>query len=296
MKPLSGKIAAGTTIVSCSPACGSEAAALTLSQPAEGNASGQILTSEGPEPFAAGQLLFGKGIPQGARIATAEAGALTLSGAATETKANAEFSAVGCPEPEQACTLPVSGLVSARDAEFDTASPDGERAIFTADLGDSAVKPGLYEFDAAAAIAGEPEAAKLIASNVLGYMGASDDATRVYFASNEDLTAGEEEPANPEGDLPVEGKPNLYLYDANKPEGERFAFLGVLSAQDVEGSQRRRWHWRSRLAPAGGPTQQTARVSPDGRHAAFIDGRRRSTRLRQPRRGLGRSRRRGLPL
>jgi hypothetical protein len=66
-----------------------------------------------------------------------------------------------------------------------SAAADGSKAIFEFDSG--ALQDELYEFDVDAALAGDPSPERRIAGDVLGPMGASEDASRIYFASREDL-------------------------------------------------------------------------------------------------------------
>lgn len=143
-----------------------------------------------------------------------------------------------CSEPEKACSLAIS---EAADARFLTADVKGKTAIYSTG-GD------LFEFDvdkAIAAIAGEP-ATTLIAHQVKGILGASDDATRIYLVSGEALDGGA-----------VAGKSNLYLYE----RGVGFSFIGILSETDLLGNL---------PTPISlTPKSRAARVSPDGLHAAF---------------------------
>jgi hypothetical protein len=125
-------------------------------------------------------------------------------------------------------------------ASFWTAAADGSKAIFT--VGDK-----LYEFDV------ETRTAKLIAAGVAGVAGASDDASRVYLVSRETLGGG---PG------PQVGKPNLYLYEAGEPPV--FNYVATLAESDAEPRGKA-------FSPiAAEPRFNTARVSPDGLHLAFM--------------------------
>ena len=133
-----------------------------------------------------------------------------------------------------------------------TASADGSIAIFL-------TGSDLYE----AAIEEDAEGRLLVHTNLIahgvpGKLGVSEDARRVYFAS--DATLGAETVS--QGKSPVPGKPNLYLYDASKSGAARYAFIGTLAGADLAGNE-------TDGALASGPALQTARVSPDGLHAAF---------------------------
>ena len=183
---------------------------------------------------------------------------------------NAALSAYGpCADPALACTIAVSGPAEAqREAELEaegkegegaevkgslylTAAADGSRAIFAA-------KGALYEARIEADGEGRLTAHdSQIAAGYAGFLGASEDARRLYFASGEALTG-----ANGEGRSPSEGDPNLYYYDADRPAGERLAFIGTLSGQDADE--------QSKASPlAYSPVYHAARVSPDGLTAAF---------------------------
>jgi len=89
-------------------------------------------------------------------------------------------------------------------------------------------------------------------------MGTSDDASRVYFVSEEAL-GGEGE--NSEGDKASTGKPNLYLYE----KGSGFVFIATLSTTETDPSN----DGRSSSPVNNKPNVRSARVSPDGLHAAF---------------------------
>jgi hypothetical protein len=142
-----------------------------------------------------------------------------------------------CTEPEKACTYPVSG---AEGSEFAFGAADGSRALFTKEGGG---KVGLYRYDHA------DRSMHLIAPNVKRVAGASDDALRVYFYSEEVLTGAEE---NSAGDAARAGQPNLYLYQ----EGEGLAYVATVNKQD------------DFLWPDTSFFRES-RVTPDGLHVAF---------------------------
>jgi hypothetical protein len=157
-----------------------------------------------------------------------------------------------CTEPQKACTLPVSGLVSGEGARFWTASPDGTRAFFS-------VGGSLYEYDATDPT--DPKAT-LVAEGVadpLGMLGTGKDLSRIYFASkaaySSGIAAGDPEPKP--------GEPNLYFLE----RGHSPRFIGILDPSD--------------LANFGGtpleskaisyePGFRAARVSGDGLYATFM--------------------------
>lgn len=125
---------------------------------------------------------------------------------------------------------------------FRGASSDGGTAIFTTGNFEEG-KATLYSFTL------EGNATHPIAGGVLGVMGMSRDAKRVYFASKEALAGAA-----------IAGRPNLYLYEAGS--GGAPAFIGTLSDADASFLN------GSPLAPL--PFKRISRVSPDGAHAAFV--------------------------
>jgi YD repeat-containing protein len=119
---------------------------------------------------------------------------------------------------------------------YDAAAADGSKVLFRASAGN------LYEF------AVDSRTKTLIASGVTGVLGASDDASRVYFVSKQALAAG----ANA-------GKMNLYLADNGT-----LTFVATLSDRDGTSSS-------GYPAPVARElTLHTARVTPDGAHVAFM--------------------------
>ena len=113
----------------------------------------------------------------------------------------AECSGAGAP-----CTVAVSEEAEALEAhegsQFQVAARDGSRALFTTD-------GTLYEYRAAG------EETEAIAAKIVGaILGASEDASKVYFASEEALGG-----ANAEGKSAVEGEANLYYREAGGKRG-----------------------------------------------------------------------------
>jgi hypothetical protein len=135
-------------------------------------------------------------------------------------------------------TRPVSESVSTAKAQFWTAAADGSKAIFS--FAEGARAGQLYEFDV------DSEEAHQIAEGVTGVVGASEDASHVYFVSKEALAGGA-----------TEGEPNLYLYEAGE-DGGTYAFVATLSDNEE----------LSIVNPV--PIDHYARVTPDGRHLAFV--------------------------
>jgi len=136
--------------------------------------------------------------------------------------------------------------IAVSGARFRTASPAGDRVIYSVggNLLEAAVEPGAVS-------------STQIASEVLGFMGASEDAQLVYFVSREDL----------DGNGPAQaGEPNLYLY---RSEGDSDTFIAILAANDA-----REAPLYEETAPiltpvARAPYNRSSRVSADGLHAAF---------------------------
>jgi hypothetical protein len=145
-----------------------------------------------------------------------------------------------CTERQMACTVEVSS-----GGVYQTASADGSLAFFT--------KEGhLYRFDAES-----EEAADLTpGGGVNGILGASEDATSVYFVSGAELAQGA-----------AGGQPNLYL-----SSGGETTFIATLAPTDDEtpnlyGTNTVYGDWFRTFAG------RTARVSPNGRYLAFISRR-----------------------
>jgi hypothetical protein len=148
---------------------------------------------------------------------------------------------------------PVSGLVAGTGkARFWGAAADGSKAIFAVEDASSALDGNLYRFDFATGTA------PLVAEDVLGVLGMSEDASRVYFASTKVLT-GEE--TNGNGDKAVAGEANLYL----DVESGGTSFVGTLAELDTVNLT------GGTFSPiAIQPVSHAARVSPDGAHAVFM--------------------------
>jgi NHL repeat len=234
-----------------------EGTRLKISNPASETTAGVELTAAGSSAvsgaqatsgaFQAGQEISGSGIPGETTIVAIEETApevfkLILSAKATQTATASALSATSeCTEAQMACTI----RVSSGNAQFWTAAADGSRTIFSENQ-------VLYEFDAVT------QTTQPIAGKSLGVLGASEDASRVYFASEVDLD--ETGPAEA-------GQPNLYLYEAGEGGGT-YTFVAALSQTDV-----------NQRAGSGGiffpspvnpsPGTHTSRVNADGAHLAF---------------------------
>jgi sugar lactone lactonase YvrE len=138
-----------------------------------------------------------------------------------------------------------TAAISKGAARFQGASPDGARVIFSEAHGKIGEAGDLYAFDLEEDF---PEKGSLIASDVEGVMGMSQDASRVYLVATEALDGAA-----------VAGEPNLYLYE----EGQGFDFIATLSADDFDSA--------ADISPvADVPWAHAARVTPDGESLAFI--------------------------
>ena len=158
-----------------------------------------------------------------------------------------------CSGPKVPCTLAVSEAVggegSLATAHFWTASPDGSTAIFSFTAGPLA--GDLHEFDAETGSAG----ASPIATGVSGLAGWSEDASRLYFVSTDQLT--------PEA---AEGEENLFLYErgvgvrlvAAAPEAGGGCQLATAAPVTLHGGR------CTRATPDGGQLAFTSRTSLTG--------------------------------
>jgi hypothetical protein len=138
---------------------------------------------------------------------------------------------------------------------FQAASTDGMVVYFT-DTGKlisgskaEAGKPDLYRYEFGKAEPLSDLTRGAVAGNVQDVVGASDDGSYVYFVAEGALT-GEEEGAA--GQKAKEGAQNLYLSHEGKT-----SFIARLAAADEN-------DWSAQ------PKSLSARVSPDGRHLAFL--------------------------
>lgn len=149
-------------------------------------------------------------------------------------------------------TLPVSAeaeeLSSASKSMYWTSAADGSRTLFTTDAAIANVRDDdLYKFDVDRALAGEP-ATTLVAHGVSGVLGASDDLSRVYFVSSENLAPGAKQ-----------GGHNLFLDEEGETE-----FIAAVTKWDAG-----RDLGAGISLAAQNPEGRANRVTPDGRFAAF---------------------------
>jgi hypothetical protein len=148
------------------------------------------------------------------------------------------------PAGTKPCTRPVS---AGPNAFYWTAARDGSKALYSE--GEE-----LFEFDLEKAENEEPPR-RLIASEVKGVAGTSEDLSRIYFVSTEALN-GEEQGEE-------EGQPNLYL-----GEGGTFTFVARLAESDMGVEESGTTKVAYNVAAKDSYVRPT-RVTPDGTHIAF---------------------------
>jgi hypothetical protein len=140
-------------------------------------------------------------------------------------------------------TVPVSATATSKAAQFLGASADGSKALFTVADPSTALNENLYEYDLAT------EESTLIAGEVPGIAGASEDLSHLYFVSREAI-----------GGAGASGAANLYLHH----EGTN-TFIATLAGTDVETNEEGHFSDIARE-----PVYRVARATPDGRHLLFM--------------------------
>jgi hypothetical protein len=139
-----------------------------------------------------------------------------------------------------------------QDARFQAAAADGSAVLFTSaeeltdesNTGPSADGNDLYRFDVESrelvdlTVSTDPDSPN--GAEVLGLLGASDDASRVYFVARGRLAEGAEP-----------GEPNLYFVD-----GQDIEYIATLDEEDSN-------NWLA------APNRRSARVTPSGQHVIF---------------------------
>jgi hypothetical protein len=170
-----------------------------------------------------------------------------LGGGQIYARTDPDFSVAG-DETTVAVSKTAEELSGSDESIYWTASENGAKAIFTAGaLGSGA---DLYQF------AVDTETTTPIAPDVRGLLGASEDASRIYFVSTAALPGSG---TNSEGKEAVAGQLNLYLH----LDGAGPSFIGTLAAADKGGL--------GFLSPfAQSPLGRTARLTADGRNLAFV--------------------------
>jgi WD40-like Beta Propeller Repeat len=144
-----------------------------------------------------------------------------------------------------------SGVFRAASADGSVAYfTDAERLISGARAKTSPAEPDLYRYNVGSAKPLTDVTKGEVPGDVKGVVGASDDGSYVYFVAGAVLWG--EGVKSLAGEAPVAGEDNLYV----DHEGQ-VHFIAVLSEQDSG-------DWSAE------PRQLSARVSPDGRHLAFL--------------------------
>jgi hypothetical protein len=197
-----------------------------------------------------------------------------------------------CTEPSDACTVEVSASQKTNGSgpggtdphgpqltEYLGASVDGSKVFFdsraeltnNANTGSADNAANLYEYDLKSGVltdltldAGEPEGAA-----VLGMVTAAQDGSYVYYVADGVLAAGAA-PGNCAAH-PNESPPgatcNLYVQHYDGTEWTPPVFIATLAGGDSED-----WLKGGQIAGEGigGPANNTARITPDGAHLAFL--------------------------
>ena len=146
----------------------------------------------------------------------------------------------------------VGGGKGGGDGNFLAASADGSLAFFSAPgkLNSEAKGAGhLYRYNTQERTL-EDLTPGSVDAEVQGVLGASEDGSAIYFVANGALSG---EQKGPSGEIAEMGKPNLYLYR----DGEGLSFIARLAGEDGP-------DWDSSTK------NLRARVTPDGRHLAFV--------------------------
>jgi hypothetical protein len=148
------------------------------------------------------------------------------------------------PAGTKACTRPVS---AGPNAFYWTAAANGSKALYSEG-------EDLFEYNLTKAEKAEPPR-RLIASEVKGVSGTSEDLSRIYFVSTEAL--------NGEAEGEEAGEPNLYL-----EEGETFTFVARLAESDMGVKEPGTTKVAYNVA-AKDSYERPTRVTPDGTHIVF---------------------------
>lgn len=218
-------LAPGTTITAISGTALSPT--LTLSNPVTaGGGAGKALEA-GAEPFAAGQRISGAGIPAGTTVAAVSGREITLSAAATANASGVSISAPANPirileREETPSGVQISELIASECSRVSPTCDPAEGNDF--------------------------------------YEGASVDGSKVYFTTTRQL-ADSDLDSGTECDVStgVTGC-DLYLYDAEKPVGQR---LTQVSAGEATVGH-------PTVGSGAGVYKSIAAISGDGSRAYFI--------------------------
>lgn len=173
-----------------------------------------------------------------------------------------ESVAISEPSPAQcsACDFAIEKSASEggarQPAEFAGASRDGSRVFFltSQELFEGDNGTGLYEYDFNASAGRHLIRASRGSSTpqVLGVARISQDGSHAYFVAGGALT----EEANAQGVLPVDGQPNLYIFERDEafPSGT-LRFIATLSPEDAA-------DWTA-------ADERPVQTTPDGRFLVF---------------------------
>ncbi len=191
-----------------------------------------------------------------------------------------------CTDSSDACTVEVSASQrmtvdphGPQPAEYLGASVDGSRVFFDsraeltndANTGKEDNAANLYEYDLESGrltdLTVDTNAGDLDGAAVLGMVTAGEDGSYVYYVANGVLA-----PKAAPGDCaahPTESPPgatcNLYVQHYNGTEWTPPAFIATLSEGDFGD-----WLHGFGGKGYGGPANNSARVTPDGTHLAFL--------------------------
>jgi Tol biopolymer transport system component len=194
-----------------------------------------------------------------------------------------------CTESGKACTVEVSAsqraiadLHGPQRAEYQGASVDGSKVFFDsraeltedANTGKEDNAANLYEYDLKSGVLTDltvdTNAGDLDGAAVLGMVTAGEDGSYVYYVADGVLASGAAPgncAADPEAS-PVGATCNLYVQHYNGTEWTPPVFIATLAGGDFGD-----WLEGTGGTGHGGPASNTARVTPDGTHLAFLSGR-----------------------
>ena len=190
-----------------------------------------------------------------ARAVSADGSRVFFTTGSTPTNSGPLFVRVNADQPQGAvsggkCSFPITAgctlEITSTSTQYWTADTKGSRVIYS-------VGSELFEYDVDKAI--KNEAAKtLIASGAQGVVGASEDASRIYFVSTNQIEG--------EGEA---GKPNLYLYEPAKAAPDKYRLVAMLSAKDAGA-----FLLQGFGVGNAQPIRNGTRLSADGSHLAFV--------------------------
>ncbi len=228
--------------------------------------SGSAVVGSTTGSFSPGQTVSAPGIPPGTTILTAEAGQLTLSAPATadgEVALSASDDATTPPLPFDAGAAQLQGaLESLASIGATNVAVTGAAGSFQIEFAGALAGVDVRQMSAdGSALTGGAATATVatttpvrnltfIARSVLGVTGASDDGHRVYFpAGGGQLVPG----------APALGEEDMYLWQ-DADGSPSLSFVGGVTGSDAD-------------VFINGPMNVSlfhARVTPDGRHLAFM--------------------------